>query len=203
MFQKWIGSQLKNPKGPLSKWVGRYMEKGNHAINDWTISLLDSNGNDTILEVGIGNGSTLSRLAQRNILGKNYGVDISEEMVKVAMRKNRKHLNAGVVDIQVSDIESLPFKNDFFDKVFTVHTIYFWDDIGRGLSEAYRVLKPNGRLLLSIMDKSKMELMERTTDFKLYSIKEIESNLMQRGFKDIRIHLRAGFCCLEAKKIGS
>ncbi|MFE5431084.1 MULTISPECIES: hypothetical protein [Peribacillus] len=38
MFQKWIGSQLKNPKGPLSK--------------------LNSNGNDTILEVGIGNGST-------------------------------------------------------------------------------------------------------------------------------------------------
>ncbi|MGW8428183.1 hypothetical protein ACWGJQ_22300 [Peribacillus simplex] len=51
MFQKWIGSQLKKPKGPLSK--------------------LNSNGNDTILEVGIGNGSTLSRLAQVNILGKN------------------------------------------------------------------------------------------------------------------------------------
>ena len=80
VFQKWIGSQLKNPKGPLSKWVGRYMGKVNHAINEWTIKLLDNNGNENILEVGIGNGSTLSRLAHVNNLGRNYGVDISEVM---------------------------------------------------------------------------------------------------------------------------
>ncbi|MFE4132261.1 class I SAM-dependent methyltransferase [Peribacillus sp. YIM B13482] len=200
MFQKWIGSQLKNPKGPLSKWVGRYMERGNHTINDWTIGLLNSNGNEKILEVGMGNGSTLTRLAQVNILGRNYGVDISEKMVKEAMRRNRKYLYDGVVDIQVANIESLPFRNDFFDKVFTVHTIYFWDDIDQGICEAYRVLKPHGMLFLSIMDKTNMEMMEQTKDFKLYSIQEIESSLVQCGFKDIRIHNRDEFYCLVAKK---
>ncbi|MFC0561906.1 hypothetical protein [Halalkalibacter alkalisediminis] len=56
MFQKWLGNQLKKPTGFVSKLVGKYMEKGNYEINNWTLSLLNIKGNESILEVGIGNG---------------------------------------------------------------------------------------------------------------------------------------------------
>lgn len=91
MFQEWLGNQLKKPTGFVSKWVGKYMEKGNYEINNWTLSLLNIKGNESILEVGIGNCSTLNRVAQQNIKGKNYGVDISKEMVKEARKLNKKY----------------------------------------------------------------------------------------------------------------
>lgn len=36
------------------------------------------------------------------------------------------------------------FAEGFFDKVYTVNTVYFWPDLGAGLAEAWRILKPGG-----------------------------------------------------------
>ncbi|MEH7239394.1 class I SAM-dependent methyltransferase, partial [Bacillus sp. JJ1562] len=138
------------------------MEKGNYEINNWTLSLLNIKGNESILEVGIGNGSTLNRVAHQNTNGKNYGVDISKEMVKEARNLNKNFIETGLMDITQSNIEDMPFNNDIFDKVYTVHTIYFWNDLNKGLSETFRVLQPNGTLYISIMNKPQMKKMKRT-----------------------------------------
>jgi SAM-dependent methyltransferase len=42
-------------------------------------------------------------------------------------------------------VESLPFADDFFDKVLCVHVLYFWKDLDVSLREIARVLKPGGR----------------------------------------------------------
>jgi SAM-dependent methyltransferase len=47
-------------------------------------------------------------------------------------------------------VESLPFPDDFFDKVLCVHVLYFWKDLdASSMREIARVLKPGGRLGLS------------------------------------------------------
>lgn len=52
MLQKWLRNQLQNPNAILSKWVGRYMEKGNYEINQMDIRFIIINNNEVILEVG-------------------------------------------------------------------------------------------------------------------------------------------------------
>jgi SAM-dependent methyltransferase len=42
----------------------------------------------------------------------------------------------------------LPFSDDRFEKVYSVHTIYFWTDLDQQLQEVRRVLKPGGRFVL-------------------------------------------------------
>jgi ubiquinone/menaquinone biosynthesis C-methylase UbiE len=43
-------------------------------------------------------------------------------------------------------VESLPFTDDFFDKVLCVHVLYFWKDLDVSLREIARVLKSSGRV---------------------------------------------------------
>jgi ubiquinone/menaquinone biosynthesis C-methylase UbiE len=54
----------------------------------------------------------------------------------------------------VRQAQSLPFHDDFFDKVLCVHVLYFWKDIGVSLREIARVLKPGGRLGLLFRTKA-------------------------------------------------
>lgn len=200
MLQKWLGNQLRKPNGILSKWVGRYMEKGNYEINKWTLDLLNINNFEVILEVGVGNGATLYKVAQKNKTGKNHGVDISKSMVKEAKKLNKKDIVRGVVNILEANVTSLPFTDDFFNKVYSVHTLYFWENLNQGFSEIYRVLKPDGCLFISILDKSHMEKMKRTEKFSLLSIQEIEDELYNNNFKEVVSESKGAYWCIQAKK---
>ena len=142
MFQQWLGNQLRHPKGPLSKWIGMYMQKGNDEINTWTIDLLDLDADKVLLEVGIGNGSTLNRIASNKKVRKLYGVDLSDDMIKEAAKLNKKFIENGMIELQQGNVLFLPYKESTIDTVLSVHTIYFWPDIDQGLSEIHRVLKP-------------------------------------------------------------
>ena len=54
------------------------------------------------------------------------------------------------------DGSNLPLEEESFDKVFSVNTIYFWEDPSHMLSELARVLRPEGRLVLGLGLKSYM-----------------------------------------------
>ena len=200
MIQKWLGNQLKQPKGLLSKWIGIYMQRGNNSINRWTTDLLEIKENDVLLEVGIGNGSTINRIVTNTSVGKVFGLDLSNEMIKEAAKLNKKQIKDGIVELHKGNIISLPYTDFVFDKVFSVHTIYFWPDINQGFSEAHRVLKPGGKLFLSIMDKLQMEKMRRTKNFNLLNTEEIEELLKNNGFQIIKLHQKGVYWCIEATK---
>lgn len=80
--------------------------------------------------------------------GRVVGADPSELMVEIAARRNRLLIEAARVDVVLAGVESLPFADDFFDKVLCVHVVYFWMDIDVSLREIVRVLRPGDRLAL-------------------------------------------------------
>lgn len=200
MIQRWLGIQLRQPKGMLSKWVGIYMQRGNDLINRWTIDLMDIKEDDVLLEVGMGNGSTINHIVSNIKTGKVFGLDLSDEMVKEAEKLNKEYIEGEIVTLHKGDIISLPYKDSIFDKVFSVHTLYFWSDINQGFSEINRVLKPGGKLFLSITDKSQMEKMKRTKDFNLINIEEIDKLLLNHMFQTIKLHQKGVYWCIEATK---
>jgi ubiquinone/menaquinone biosynthesis C-methylase UbiE len=117
---------------------------------DWTITLLQLSPDDTVLEIGCGAGRGLELVAQHLPAGRVIGIDLSRAMVQAASRRNARMLKTGRVQVRQGDVARLSFADRHFDKVFSIHTLYFWPELERALQEIGRVLKPGGRLVVTL-----------------------------------------------------
>ena len=155
MISNILDKQYRRPAGLLGWFIGRRMAKDHHPENLWTVSLLNAQPNDHILEIGFGSGVAIETLSSIVTSGQIYGVDFSKTMVRSAHRRNAKAVEAGRVQLHHTTVTHLPFNDNIFDKVFSIHSIYFWKDPIVALQSIYRVLKPNGTLILTILPKNK------------------------------------------------
>ena len=91
---------------------------------------------------------------------KIVGVDISEGMLDVGRRKVRTKGLQHVVELQSGDSENLPFEANSFDAVTVAFGVRNFENLERGLTEIYRVLKPGGMAVILEFSRP------RTTPFK-------------------------------------
>jgi SAM-dependent methyltransferase len=154
---KAIAEQLRKPHGEYAIQVGKNMNEGNRYINQFTIEALAPEANDTILEVGMGNGFFVKDILSILPSIRYVGCDFSDIMVQEAAESNKEFVEHDRASFFVASADNLPVKDEMFDKVFTINTIYFWENQRRVLDELRRVLKPNGQLLISIRPKAVMQ----------------------------------------------
>lgn len=152
---KTLAGQLRFPEGELGIKVGENMNKGNRLMNLETINQLDINVNDSILEIGMGNGFFVKDIISAAGNVKYSGCDFSETMVNEANALNQSFTASA--KFILSHADHLPFDNGYFDKVFTVNTIYFWENAVATLAEICRVLKPDGMLIVTLRPKNIMD----------------------------------------------
>jgi ubiquinone/menaquinone biosynthesis C-methylase UbiE len=104
---------------------------------------------DIVLDLGSGAGIDAILAAKKvGSKGKVVGVDMTEEMVKRA-RSNAKKQNITNVEFLLGEIENLPLKDNSVDTIITNCVINLTPDKAKTFSEAYRVLKPGGKIYLS------------------------------------------------------
>jgi SAM-dependent methyltransferase len=96
---------------------------------------------DNVLDVGCGAGWLARRLAERVPEGRVVGMDISDEMVR---RARRNCAQLAHVMFVVGGVEEIPWEGQFFDKVISVESAYYWPDPAGGLREIFRVLREGG-----------------------------------------------------------
>jgi ubiquinone/menaquinone biosynthesis C-methylase UbiE len=120
-------------------------------LNDRAVRLLCPSPSDRVLEIGFGHGRTIERLAKAVNHGHVYGVDVSESMLNMAIRRNRRAIADGRVELRKGDCASIPFDDASFDGAVAVHILYFWDDPVACLREIRRILKPSARLVLGFL----------------------------------------------------
>ena len=132
------------------------------------------------LEIGVGTG----RFAEP--LGIEYGLEPSKSMAEIAKKRGIK-IYEGVA-------EDIPFKDEFFDYVLMTTTLCFLKDPIKGLKEIKRILKPNGALIIGMIDKdsplgkfyeSKKEKSKFYKDATFYSLNEVLNWLKELGYKNI------------------
>jgi len=130
------------------------MARMNRSIAARAIALLDVQPHDSVLEIGFGPGVGIELLARVVSSGRVAGVDDSEEMVEQARVRNAEAIKHGRVALWRGSVESLPFENDTFDKALAINSMQVWPDAVAGLRETWRVMKPDGRVVLGFTSHS-------------------------------------------------
>lgn len=118
-------------------------------MGDEIISLLNFNDNDIILDVATGTGEPGLTIARMVKNGKVVAQDISDGMLEIA-RENALHRGIKNFETVSSDVSSLPFDDNTFDAISCRFGFMFFPDMLLAAKEMVRVLKPGGRIAVSV-----------------------------------------------------
>lgn len=100
-----------------------------------------------ILDLACGTGD-LSIACLKLNPDKVIGIDISEKMIEIGKKKIRQKKHEDSIDLIVADSENLPFNDNSFEAVTVAFGVRNFENLHNGLSEAYRVLKPGGNMVI-------------------------------------------------------
>jgi ubiquinone/menaquinone biosynthesis C-methylase UbiE len=175
------------PAGVIGRVAGKRMARQHEVETGWTVSLLALTPTDRVLEIGCGAGRALELVAQEVPSGEVIGIDLSPTMVREARRCNAQAIRAGTVVVEPGDVTHLPLADDQFDKVFSIHSIYFWPDRARALAELRRVLRPGG-VLVSTLTTGKNEPAASGSDwFQSFLNDPLLPEIAQAGFQTVSV----------------
>ena len=111
------------------------------------VKILKSKDPSTILDVATGTGDLAIAMVKTNAQ-KIIGLDISKGMLDVGIEKIKDRNLNNTIEMVIGDSENLKYENDFFDAVTVSFGVRNFESLDTGLSEIFRVLKPNGSLVI-------------------------------------------------------
>ena len=183
---KILAQNLANPQGEKGVEIGEMMNATNIGMTLESIKTLLIEDDEHILEIGHGNAGHLKSILNKAKDLTYTGIDISETMSKEAQNLNTEFKDQA--DFILYEGRKLPFEDEVFDKIFTVNTVYFWDNPVEFLNEIYRVLKNTGTFVLTFAQRDFMEKLPFTKfNFKLYNNDEMEELISESRFKRMKI----------------
>ena len=141
-------SQFSRPSSLMGRLLLRSMNIGHGRLHQWGLKAAGIQLTDRVLDVGCGGGKAISRILEET-RREVAGIDHSPEAVKTARSVNRAAVSSGRLRIVESSVESLPFRDGFFDVVTAFETTYFWPDLQAGLTEIHRVVNRGGKLVIA------------------------------------------------------
>jgi arsenite methyltransferase len=150
---------------------------------------------EVVLDLGSGAGLDCFLAADRvGKTGRVIGVDMTAEMLERA-RENAKKGNYRNVDFRLGEIENLPVADNSVDVVISNCVINLSPDKRRVFEEAYRVLRPGGRIMVSDMALLKELPAELRKSIPLYvgcvggatTKEQYLATIEAAGFKDVDV----------------
>jgi len=111
------------------------------------VKILKSKNPSTILDVATGTGDLAIAMVKTNAQ-KIIGLDISKGMLDVGIEKIKDRNLNNTIEMVIGDSENLKYENDFFDAITVSFGVRNFESLDSGLSEIFRVLKPNGSLVI-------------------------------------------------------
>jgi ubiquinone/menaquinone biosynthesis C-methylase UbiE len=131
---------------------GEKMERHHLDITEKTLRKMNLRPGERVLDLGCGSGwatRLLARLVASGTegFGQVVGLDVSDEMIRQARAASADFDNILYVWGSATQI---PWEENFFDKVLSVESFYYYPDQDRALAELFRVMAPHGRLFILI-----------------------------------------------------
>jgi arsenite methyltransferase len=150
---------------------------------------------EVVVDLGSGAGFDCFLAAgQVGARGRVIGIDMTHEMLKKA-RENAAKISAANVEFRLGELEHLPVADNTADAILSNCVINLVPDKARVFREAFRVLKPGGRLAISDVVNTAALSPELQADPALLCgciagaapVERIETWLAQAGFTDVRV----------------
>ncbi|RNC85607.1 MAG: class I SAM-dependent methyltransferase [Balneola sp.] len=181
-FLKEVAAQLRKPSGEFGTEVALAMNESNKTMNLATISALQIEEGNHILEIGMGNGFFVSQILEQADDLRYTGIDYSEDMVQLASSVNREYIEKGLAVFHTSPAQHLPVSEQSIDRLFTINTLYFWNDHTSILNEFRRVITLEGLLVISIRPENCLKEYPSTQfNFEYYTNEKVSSLLEDHG----------------------
>jgi SAM-dependent methyltransferase len=187
-FAEYINRQASCPAGLFGRLLGKIWPFEHRRVNQRSLALLGIEPNQDVLELGCGSGSALAAAIERAAGGRVVGLDVSETMVAMATRKNRSALERGIAAVRQVDGVDLGLERASFDRIFSVHTLYFWRDPPEILRQLRESLRSQGRLLLTFRPEAPgIPKRFRDSTYRFYTEAQVADLLQQAGFTGIQL----------------
>ncbi|HUY88748.1 MAG TPA: methyltransferase domain-containing protein [Pirellulales bacterium] len=143
--------QTKHYYDKIAKVYDLLSEEAEKPMREAGLKKLAAQPGERILEIGFGTGHCLVEIARAvGPQGRALGIDISEQMRKLAGELLEREGLAERVELHCGDAEQLPFEADSLDGIFFSFTLELFDtpELPRVLAECKRVLRPGGRIVV-------------------------------------------------------
>jgi SAM-dependent methyltransferase len=196
-------SQCRRPRGWLGRLTVWSMNRRHSSLTDWGLQQVSIGMSDTILDVGCGGGRTVAKLAARAPTGRVHGIDFAPASVLVSRRTNRLAVESGRVAIEEASVSALPFAADTFDLVTAIETHFWWQSLGDGVREIYRVIRPGGRFVIIAefynggRHARYAERLSQLTGMTALDVAQHHAMFAEAGLTDVRLveDARRGWIC--------
>jgi len=134
------------------RWVFNTFGSDEESLRKSLISRLHLSKGMSVLVTGAGAGNDLPHIAQSmGGAGCIYAQDIAKQMLMAGVERHASKFH-GIdmeVSFSVSDATNLPFDENVFDAAYHFGGLNLFPDIGKGISEMNRVVKPGGKIVIS------------------------------------------------------
>jgi len=167
---------------------GERMERGHRPVGEQAIVRMQVGSDARVLDVGCGSGWASRLLAGSAIRGHVTGIDISDEMIRVARESSQTFPN---VTFEMAGAEQLPFNDNEFTHAFSMESLYYYRNIPKALSEIHRVLR-HGGLFVAVVDlfweneATHQWIDHLNVPVELLSVEDYRSLFLDAGFVKIR-----------------
>lgn len=111
------------------------------------VNLLKAKKPQRILDIATGTGDLAIQLVETGAK-EIIGLDISQGMLEIGKKKVAEKELSPQIQMVIGDSEDLPFSDNHFDAITVAFGVRNFENLEKGLSEIYRVLKPKGTLAI-------------------------------------------------------
>jgi ubiquinone/menaquinone biosynthesis C-methylase UbiE len=177
------------PRGIAGRFALFFMNVGHKPIYTNMAKALDLEPEDDLLEIACGSGHFIRKYASQ--VRSVAGLDLSELCIKLATNKNKQRVAAGTAEFVQGEAAKLPWDDNKFSVVTAMASFLFLDKSLEILKEAYRVLRPGGRVVIGIEWHAE-DGMDHSKEVKKYGVQlwkesDVRSVFQEAGFSDIDI----------------
>lgn len=188
-------SQAAKPIGFCGRIRARLMAIAHRTIYRNVAAALNLQPEDDYLEIGCGSGIFMKLYASH--VRSITGLDHSEDMVKLATHYNRKRVEEGTAEFRQGEASELPWENEKFSAAVAIATFMFWSEPLESLKKIHQVLRPGGRLVISLgwnADDGRDHAKHiKKYGIRLYTGKEMQAMFQEAGFSESSITYSKGF----------
>lgn len=138
--------------GGLNVRIGTNAQYGDNDLTTWLINHLDVKPGEHVLDIGCDGGAHLRKVA--SIVGKDdfcFGIDYDRQMIDKA-KKDSENFKPCIIfqqmDMDTTSDSNPPFKNDYFDLIYSVYAFYYSKNEIVLLNTLREKIKKNGRIAI-------------------------------------------------------